>query len=342
MNVKNIYKGRNLNNPNCNVIESNSNTDPNLKFLMQFAEWIDRWEKISVGSCRSGKLSKETSFALHHTSISIVHLCNYLLNKFDIKYIMLGKFQTDPLEGRFGKYRQLSGSNYNVTVTQVLESEKKLKLLSLLHLNSKHGKFKIKDLKCDFGTDEDDHHAPQLNLQPFLSVIDKAFHFEIDEHDTSILTFISGYVSYTVTNKLKCKMCNNRLCSDKKLLIEDNNIPTYILNLDRGGLKIPSDYTLEICSLVFKIFQCILNECEDKFFMQDNQRNILLNICMHELDDGNSELCPQCGVSSTHVYKLCIRTMCNILLNNYSKCYNNNLRFHNDRKKKMKLSTVKN
>ena len=122
---------------------------------MQFADWVDRWENINVGSSRSGKLSRETSFSLHHTSVTIVELSNYLLDECNFEYVMLGKFQTDPLEARFGKYRQLSGSNYNVTVTQVLENEKKLKLLSLLHLNSKHGNFQIKDLKCDFGNEQE-------------------------------------------------------------------------------------------------------------------------------------------------------------------------------------------
>jgi len=43
---------------------------------------------------------------------------------------------------------------------------------------------------------------------------------------------------------------------------------------------------------------------EDDFTMQDNQRNIPLNICICELDDCYIELCPQCGISSTRVYEL--------------------------------------
>lgn len=343
MNVKNIFKAKNLKNPFCKVIESNSETDLNLKFLIQFSDWVDRWEKLDesgLGKGRLGKLSRETSFALSHTCKSIVQISNYLIDVFNFKYVMLGKFQTDPLEGRFSKYRQLSGGNYNVTVTQVLESEKKLKLLSLLSLNSKHGKFQIRDLKCGFSTHQEDQIL-QSNLHPYDSVIDNSFHFEINEHDSNILTFISGYVSYSVSNRLKCIMCNNRLSSDKKLLLEEDNIPIYILNLDRGGLRVPTLYCMEICSLVFRIFQCILNEFEDKFIKEKNQRNILLSICMRELDDGYIELCPQCGVSSLHVYKFCVRTMCNILLNNYSKCYNNNIKSENDRKRNLKLSTLK-
>lgn len=43
---------------------------------------------------------------------------------------------------------------------------------------------------------------------------------------------------------------------------------------------------------------------EDDFIMQVNPRNVHLYICIRELDDGYIELCPQCGVSSTHVYEL--------------------------------------
>ena len=47
--------------------------------------------KMNVGSCRSGKLSGETSFALQHTSSTIVELSNYLLDACDFKFVMLGK-----------------------------------------------------------------------------------------------------------------------------------------------------------------------------------------------------------------------------------------------------------
>ena len=39
---------------------------------------------------------------------------------------------TDNLESRFGLYRQLSGSNYLVSVKEVMQSERKLKILILI------------------------------------------------------------------------------------------------------------------------------------------------------------------------------------------------------------------
>ena len=43
-----------------------------------------------------------------------------------MQYILPGKFQTDNLEARFGQYRQLSGDQYNISIQQVFEWEKKL------------------------------------------------------------------------------------------------------------------------------------------------------------------------------------------------------------------------
>jgi len=69
----------------------------------------------------------------------MVSLCEYLLTtpvgSQQMKYVLLVKFQTDNLEFRFGQYRQMSGANYNVSVTQVIESEKKkLKILSVMKI----------------------------------------------------------------------------------------------------------------------------------------------------------------------------------------------------------------
>ena len=60
--------------------------------------------------------------------------------------MLLGKFQTDNLEDRFGQYRMLSGSNYLVSVNEVLQSEKKLKVKNLFKLyTSSKGVINIKD-----------------------------------------------------------------------------------------------------------------------------------------------------------------------------------------------------
>jgi hypothetical protein len=46
----------------------------------------------------------------------------------------LASSKTDSLEYRFAQYRRLSGTNYHVSVREILESERKLKLMSILSL----------------------------------------------------------------------------------------------------------------------------------------------------------------------------------------------------------------
>jgi hypothetical protein len=76
-------------------------------------------------------------FALKHTVKTFVVLIKYLLNDLHLSYVLTGKFQTDCLEARFGMYRRMSGTNYHVFVSQLYESEKKLKVLGMLNLLSK-------------------------------------------------------------------------------------------------------------------------------------------------------------------------------------------------------------
>ncbi len=47
-------------------------------------------------------------------------------------YVLLGNFQSDPLEKRFSWYRQLSGGNYFLSVRQVFQNEKKIKVVTIL------------------------------------------------------------------------------------------------------------------------------------------------------------------------------------------------------------------
>ena len=69
----------------------------------------------------------------------------YLLQHHKLQFGLLGKFQTDNL------YRMLSGSNYLVSVNEVLQSEKKLKVHSLLKLyTNSHGIIRIKDFFMEF------------------------------------------------------------------------------------------------------------------------------------------------------------------------------------------------
>lgn len=219
-------------------------------------------------------------------------------------------------------------------------------MLNLLRLNSKCGKFTIKDLKCNSLENETTDH-PTDSIAPFDNVLHYFHEYEIVPHDMDVMVFIAGYVSYSVAGKLKCVLCTNRLSTSKNLNIDETSNSNYLSLLNRGGLKWPTSFMLNVCVTVYKIFQCILNEFEDQFVRAHDQRNILLSICLKALySEDMLELCPDCNASTEKIHIFSIRTMSNIVLNNYTKMYNNFAHELNrnkpkqDRKKKLKLDTL--
>ncbi|XP_042896693.1 transposable element P transposase [Parasteatoda tepidariorum] len=148
INVKAPEKGKHKRNLYCDpVIGATCHI---VQFLEEFCLWLQEWKNLpspyfAKPNSRCGKLSKETLFALLHTTRTLINLITYLFKEHKPSYILLGKFQTDCIEARFGQYRCMSGGNYHIGVSQVLESERKLKLLSLMTLKcNKMGTFQIK------------------------------------------------------------------------------------------------------------------------------------------------------------------------------------------------------
>ena len=100
-------------------------TSPETKsklFLKEFLNWLLQWDQTK--QC-SGKFTIETYTAIVHTSNALLKISEYCLHDLGAKYVLLGKFQTDCLEARFGQYRQLAGGKYDVSLRQVFECEKK-------------------------------------------------------------------------------------------------------------------------------------------------------------------------------------------------------------------------
>lgn len=132
VNVKTPLKGKHLRDiyqePMVKKSFSNSQLDPKLEFLYNMLKWLDAWEQGNFPN----KLTRQTHTALVHTIYGITEIVQYCLTELHINYVLLGKFQTDPLENRFGKYRQLAGGHYHISIRQLYESEKRLRIRSIL------------------------------------------------------------------------------------------------------------------------------------------------------------------------------------------------------------------
>ncbi|XP_035212330.1 uncharacterized protein LOC118186362 [Stegodyphus dumicola] len=213
VNVKHPRKGLHLADPNREPVFSIN--DDKIKFLENFCTWLIKWngDDRKKSGKTVGRLTRETYHALKHTTTTFIQLSDYLLKNLKFQYVLYGKFQTDNLEARFGQYRQMSGANYHISLTQALESEKKLQLISWMKLNSsKNGEFTIKTLQTD---NDDLDNSTECSTEKFNEIISFSQTFKITEKDMRVLIYIGGYVARKVSNKTNCSKCKNILHSDK-------------------------------------------------------------------------------------------------------------------------------
>ena len=76
-------------------------------------------------------LTKQTSHALINTLKRTTSLIRDLLEE-DYNYVLTATFQSDPLERHLNKYRQVGGGRFLVSLREVNNSEKILKISSVL------------------------------------------------------------------------------------------------------------------------------------------------------------------------------------------------------------------
>ena len=116
-----------FNNPNFAPLHLN---DPRISFLNDVVKWLDCWKFIPTSR---GKLTPQTFTSFRHTCIALPFLVQRLTLECGFEYLLTSRIQNDPLEHHFGLYRQMSGSNYNISYCQILESERRLQLCNLLN-----------------------------------------------------------------------------------------------------------------------------------------------------------------------------------------------------------------
>ena len=272
---------------------------------------MESWDSIPG---KSGKLTKETFTALHHTTYTILELTQYCTEELKLLYILPGKFQTDHLEARFGPYRQLSGDQYNISICQVFECEKKLTMLSILKLslplnNQSINLMNLQEVNWNEMTEEQNLDVYKFNID----VTDNDVHQ--CKEDLSIIIYLAGYCCYAVFKKMKCYSWKS-LVSGRDDMLPDIN--SYFQGINRGSLLYPNDVTtnLLLCNYI------VINKLvKNPFFLHSmNQRKLSMYITLDVL--ANDELLfhvDSCGEghSIEKNRKMIVWSSSNALLNNF-------------------------
>jgi len=193
------------------MVHRDDNTQVN--FLCELLEWVETWQSMPTKK----KLSNEMFFSLRHTLRGLIHLSKYLFETSDLEFILLGKVNSDPIERRFGTYRQLSGANFFVSLKQFFEGEKKLRLRSLIRFD----RLSVSDLKklgeSQQQSSQEQTEMDAISLSAFLQEPNSE---EISDFSSlhkleSVIFYCSGYVSRSLLRRNKCEACAKLLIKEK-------------------------------------------------------------------------------------------------------------------------------
>ena len=134
----------------------------------------------------------------------------------------------------------MSGSNYLVSVKEVLQNEKKLKVKSLLNLfSSTKGTITIRDYLINFSGEK--KQRCDINFVDSFPYNNISKQNKID--DLSPLLLVSGYVAHKSISHISCEDCKLLFGDkDKQLNLEITaKHLQYFDCLNRGGLTYPSN-----------------------------------------------------------------------------------------------------
>jgi hypothetical protein len=247
MNVKTSTKGKHKRDYTMEPVRSS--LDWKLDFLREVADFLLRWEQ----SKKPG-LSRETFLALRQTCLSLADCASYLLDKLDLKYILLGKLQSDDIESRLGWLRQLAGANYFISIRQVLGGDEKIRAISLLQFCG----LSLTDI--DNATQSDAATGPAFEDDDIADLMAEKLVFNVipTDNDLSIVYYASGAVARSVVRSTKCGHCKEELVSDDSYMEHDSTLhkaSEYLDSVNRGGLSKPTEYTLALSVICWRVFE---------------------------------------------------------------------------------------
>ena len=158
-----------------------------MRFLREATEIFIEWRK----SGRSG-LTNETFTACIQTITTLPKLAAHLMQSHGFNYVLSGKFMSDPIEGRFGWYRQVNGGNFFMSIKQLLEAEKKIRCLSLLQQNALTSAASLHVLDKDAVIERDAQTDEHKWLIEFLKQVSLN---DMSDIEANVTYFVSGYIA---------------------------------------------------------------------------------------------------------------------------------------------------
>ena len=331
LNVKSLYTGQRTKDVNRNPVTKEDRSV--LEVFHQFGKWLDRWKASgNIG------LSTQTFKAAILTTQMLIDLCNYLLDVKGLDYILLGHTSSDYLESRFGWYRQSSGANYYISVLQILQSEKSIRIKSLIESG-----FQMSDLKNIFAAT--DNSTTSDSLTDELTAVSQLIpEYSLSEslvvapEDQAIIYYVAGAIVRSILKKFTKKSCD-KCCSllsggifgEGEVTIHENltdeisrEKEEFVSLVTRGGLLKPSDLVYVTCVHAWSLYHSIKdsNDAFNLLLSSSNPRTLFTEFFITILEDNDSmteTLKTSCGNGHTFLTfaKRAVSTFFNLMAKNY-------------------------
>ena len=154
-----------------------------------------------------------------------------------------------------------------------------------------------------------------------------------------VITYIAGYVCFSINKRLKCICCKRRMICDTADVqyIE----ASFTEGISRGGLVLPSPEMVRIALVRYSV---IIKLCESNEFRKcSSQRDCAVKLLLSFLEAEDFPFFLMDNCENCHDPRTIVKMACwicsNILLNNY--CFKRNDLLTNDKlSKKRKLQTL--
>ena len=276
VNVKSSSKGKHKREISMDPVRSSQ--DWKLSFLREFADFLHRWEA-------SGKpgLTRETFLALRHTCLALADCASFLLDRLGFSYVLLGQLQSDAIESRFGWLRQMAGANYFVSMRQVMESDRKIRALSLL----KFSKISLAEIENAVHADAV-YEKTQNDADAAADCIAGALQMDVEPtvSDQSVIYYVSGAIGRSIVSRTKCEHCRESLiCSSllPSITVDEHLEPqasAFLDSINRGGLVKPTDFAFKLVVHCWRVFEELWSrsELKAKFLLSTAHRLLFCKV----------------------------------------------------------------
>ena len=130
-------------------------------------------------------------------------------------YVLTGKLLSDHLEAHFGCYRQMIGAKYLLSVKQLIESEKKIRVLNKLAdlKNALDNDFDVPEEFPCFVTNSDHSNFLIEELHDVCSNED------VSHEEQSIIFYVAGFIGRSFLRRNRCDECKKILVTDCELRV---------------------------------------------------------------------------------------------------------------------------